>query len=57
MEIFNRGSTRIVKFGHQNNYSAKLCITTIVPRLLYTLLIATSEDHWVPRVLFVHLIN
>ena len=57
MEIFNRGSTRIVKFGHQNNYSAKLCITTIVPRLLYTLLTATSKDHWVPRVLFVHLIN
>ena len=41
---------------HQKNYSAKIFISSLVLQL-YRLLMATFVNDWVPRMLFVCLIN
>ena len=42
--------------GIDNKCSAKLCVSTLY-RNFYRLLIVTFIDHWVPRMIFVYLIN
>lgn len=47
-------------FGIEKNIQSNLFVSTLVPRLLQITLttqIATSVDHWIPRNLFIHLIN
>ena len=43
--------------GFEKKYSGKICVSTLVPRPLQITYFATFMDHWVLRMLFVHLIN
>ena len=55
--LFNRGSTHIIWFGYEKKLFIQALRFHPLYRDFYRLLIATSIDHWLPRMLFVRLIN